>query len=263
MKKIILCTTIALLAVCSFSANAQLSSGTPTYRHFKLGNRAQAGDFGFYIAAVAQGDGESMTFKNLSVTPMVNFKYMSSDNAEIRMSLEWYGNKERISGEVDAKEGDDIDLKCKNADSHFVLYPGFVWHFANTNVLDVYGGVEGLVGRIGTSVISQDPTSKAYTSRQKSSLNYGIGGVVGIQHYIWKLPISIGAEYSIIAKKETGVKYKCEVVDSEGKSEEYSTVDASKFDKIIISSSTPFESLSAFKSSAFNQLRITPTYYFN
>lgn len=83
-----------ILVLCVICFNlvsfAQITTGETSAKKIKSGNRAQEGDFGLYIG------GTTEMFKDLvndnvdvKALPLVNFKYMYSDQLELRMGLEF------------------------------------------------------------------------------------------------------------------------------------------------------------------------------
>lgn len=182
MRKIIM-----LMALClSFTAaNAQISTGKNSSKVIRTGNRAQAGDFGLYVGATTD------MFKKLTdgdvkfeALPLINFKYMSTDNLEWRVGLEWW----RSSESTEAK-GNDTKVVEKN----YMFYPGLAYHVNNQNLLDVYFGAELPFGFGGNSMEYGDEDQSA------SEFKIGLGGFVGLQAYIANLPLALGVEYGISA----------------------------------------------------------------
>ena len=131
------------LAICtSFAASAQITTGEPTAKVIRTGNRAKAGNFGLYIGATSTMF-SNMIDSNVDIVPLplLNLKYMTSDNFELRVGLEAYKLSENISGTVDTDPGIN-EIKEKYGESTVMLYPGFAYHFSRLNILDVYIGAE-------------------------------------------------------------------------------------------------------------------------
>lgn len=173
------------LALGVTTANAQISSGEVSSTVIRTGNRAQAGDWGIYLGATtdmfsAIGD-KNTTFKAL---PLINVKYMKSDNLEYRLGLEWWDKTS--TGSYDGK------LSTGSGESRYMFYPGIAHHFAKTNLLDVYVG--------GELPIGWGHHSKRTSADDKYSaagFNIGLGGFIGLQAYIANLPVAVGLEYGI------------------------------------------------------------------
>ena len=182
MRKIIM-----LMALClSFTmANAQISTGKNSSKVIRTGNRAQAGDFGLYVGATTE------MFKKLTTgdvkfeaLPLINFKYMGTDNLEWRVGLEWW----RSSESVETKAND-----AKQVEKNYMFYPGLAYHVNNQNLLDVYFGAELPFGFGGNSYDDGNSDQSA------SEFKIGLGGFVGLQAYIANLPLALGVEYGISA----------------------------------------------------------------
>lgn len=180
MKKVFCLVAFALGATTL--VNAQISSGEVSSKVIRTGNRAQAGDFGLYLGATSdifKGIGNSDV--NISALPLLNFKYMSTDNLEYRIGLEWW-NK---SYSQETKSND-----ATTGESKFVVSPGFAYHFSNKNLLDVYAGAELPIGFGSKSVDAGDEMSA-------SMFRIGLGGFIGLQAYVANLPLAIGVEYGL------------------------------------------------------------------
>lgn len=233
MKKIFL-----LLALCLgfTAADAQITTGETTSQVIRNGNRAQQGNFGIYLGATTD------MFKNLfkggptemQCLPLINLKYMYTDNLEFRVGLEWYKKNTTES----PSEGDDY----KEKESNFKFAPGVAYHFNNKNLLDVYVGGEIPFGwgSNGTESNGQDVTA--------SNFNIGLGAFIGLQAYIANLPIAIGMEYGISTayNKWSDCRY--------------------TRDDNTINSSTETYAAKDFDTKRFeigHQVRFTLSYYFN
>jgi len=199
MKKLFILMVMALLTV---SANAQITTGENTSNVIRTGNRAKEGNFGIYFGATTDmfkniGDG-NIKFSGL---PLINVKYMKSDNFEYRLGIEWWKkstskttpvttldeNMNKISKDVDTNE----------SESSFMFYPGVAYHFNNKNLLDVYVGGEMPFGLAGASYDDGD------TNEGATNLRWGLGAFIGLQAYIANLPVAIGVEYGISTQIST------------------------------------------------------------
>ena len=178
--------TILFLALCcvSFVANAQITTGQSTSKVIRTGNRAKAGNFGLYLGATTDmfqkiGD-EDVEF---SALPLINLKYMATDNIEYRVGIEWWKSKNTAKY--------DGDMQGQTSEKSYMFYPGIAYHFNNQNLLDVYVGGElpfGF-GNKGTATANDD----YYTSQFK----VGLGAFIGLQAYIANLPVAVGVEYGV------------------------------------------------------------------
>lgn len=247
------------LAICtSFAASAQITTGEPTAKVIRTGNRAKAGNFGLYIGATSTMIG-SMLDNNIEITPLplLNLKYMTSDNFELRVGLEAYKLSEKISGEgLDANPGNK-EVKKKYGESTVMLYPGFAYHFSRLNILDVYIGAEL---PLGWDTYTNKRIETDYTNNvTKRSFVLGLGAFVGLQAYIADLPLAIGLEYGISSRLDTGLKYKTEETRDNQTTITYET-DSNFLPNVY--SDDSYEKLQARKGEIGGQLRLTLSYYF-
>lgn len=257
-----------LIVLCACSINtltfAQISTGKPTSKIIRTGNRAEAGDFGLYLGATSNMFSDMFDSKvELKAMPLVNLKYMVTDEFELRLGLEFYKTTERLKGESIDKEDEEKSIESSNKilNSTNRIYPGFAYHFAKSNILDVYAGAELPIGWRRDKTSSE--YEKDYTKTTKGSFEIGLGAFIGLQAFIADLPLAIGVEYGISSIFETGLKYKHET-KIEGKKQ---TVYAPSLEdlpqlRLQINNEDMFDSLKANKGEIGNQFRITLTYYF-
>lgn len=250
---------LALLCAGTLSAQAQITTGQPSSKVIRTGNRAQAGDFGLYFGATTN------MFKDvfdsdvkLTALPLINLKYMATDRLETRLGLELYNTSEKLSGDVlTGEENETYEMTNKRGSTNFMLYPGVAYHFSKKNLVDVYVGAELPLGWNSEKAIqSVDGTENKCT---KTSFVLGLGAFIGIQAYVANLPLAVGLEYGISSRFDTGLKYKNEISDPDG-SQTYFTADNSQFKQI--SSQEQFDNLKARKGQIGGQIRFTVTYYF-
>ncbi len=195
MKKIFL-----LLALCcgTIVASAQISTGESTSKVIRTGNRAQAGNLGIYLGATSDmfkkiGD-SSVKF---SAIPLINLKYMATDQVEYRLGIEWWKSSTTSKTQVPTGESDSEGKpKTKSSENttsekSYMFYPGVAYHFNNRNLLDVYVGAEMPLG-FGNNGKS-DSDDDYYTS----NFRFGLGAFIGLQAYIANLPVAIGCEYGV------------------------------------------------------------------
>ena len=179
MKKIFL-----LLALCCgiVAADAQITTGQSTSKVIRTGNRAKAGNLGLYLGATTDMF-KKLTDKdiNLSALPLINLKYMGTDELEYRIGIEWW----KTSVNED-RNGDN-----KTWEKSYMFYPGVAYHFNNKNLLDVYVGGELPFG-FGS-------TGYDYGSSDGSATNFkvGLGAFIGLQAYVANLPVALGVEYGV------------------------------------------------------------------
>lgn len=244
------------LLLISASAFAQLSTGEPSATVIRTGNRAQEGNFGLYVG-VKTSMFKDLFDGNVSVKamPLLNFKYMYTDNVEFRVGLDFYSKTNRLNGEVPAGEyNETTSVKNTNGSTDFMVYPGIAYHFNKLNIFDIYVGAELPLGGNGTSVYSgYGNYSEKVTKR---SFVIGLGAFVGIQAYLGRLPLALGVEYGLSSQFDTGLKYKHQI-NNEGNTQTYFTTDPSEF-----TGDGRYDTLKAKKGTLGNQIRLTFTYYF-
>lgn len=247
------------------SVFAQLTTGKPSSKVIRTGNRAQAGDFGIYLGATSNMF-KSMFDDNVSLSalPLINLKYMVSDQFETRLGIELYKTSERLKGDMQTltEEENTSTTAYKNiyGNSQAMLYPGIAYHFSRSNLLDVYVGAELPLGWSSDRSIleSGDMTSRT----TKTAFVIGLGAFIGLQAYIADLPLAIGVEYGISSRFDTGLKYKNEMT-SDGETQIYYTPSMDDFKHLDgIDQETTFEKLKAKKGEIGSQFRLTLTYYF-
>lgn len=246
-----------LVAMCTpFAVNAQITTGEPTAKVIRTGNRAKAGNFGLYLGATTTMFG-NMFDNNIDMVPLplINLKYMTSDNFELRVGLEAYKLSEKINGQTDA-DNDLTTIKQKYGESSVMLYPGFAYHFSKLNILDVYVGAELPLG--WDSYTSKSIQGENFSNTTKRSFVLGLGAFVGLQAYVADLPLALGVEYGISSRLDTGLKYKTEVKQNSETNISYSTTP----DLSHVYSNTHYDKLQARKGEIGGQLRLTLSYYF-
>ena len=231
MKKILLFLTACLVVS---SAEAQITTGKSTSHVVRTGNRAEEGNLGLYIGATSDmffglGD-ESVRIEAL---PLLNFKYMATDELEWRCGIEWF----KKSSTVEATQ----DVSSSN--SKFLLSPGLAYHFDNRNLLDVYIGGEL---PIGWGSIGGDNGSDDWST---GYFRFGLGAFIGLQAFIGNLPVAMGIEYGL------GLNYQSvsDGVFSDDDHNFYYDNQSIKF----------WDDIDVSKFFMGNQVRLTLSYYFD
>ena len=259
MKKSLLLLLFAAAGL-SLTATAQLSTGNITSNTIRTGNRAQEGDFGLYLGATTN------IFKGLSdgsmdmsgTLPLVNLKYMSSDNLELRCGLEIYRASKRLKGS--GKDGgSSFDFKYKEVTTNDFIYPGVAYHFSKKNLLDVYVGAELPLGYDKNKLFTDDTYSgdSGHDNRVSTVYHVGLGGFFGLQAYVANLPIAIGLEYGISGMADLGMKTKYDQQSPGNKA-----VVSYSPDPSFNSPYADYDNLSARQGLIGSQLRVTITYFF-
>lgn len=250
---------------------AQISTGTPSAKHFKTGNRAQAGDFGIYLG-MSSNIFKNLTDKNIKLDtplPLINLKYMVTDNVEARVGLEFSKTRETLKGDEflgDANEDGipvSTETKYKIVEADNRIMPGVAYHFSKHNIIDVYAGVEGLLGwkrNSNYATIDGDDSST-----KKASFQFGAGAFIGLQAYIGNLPLAVGLEYGLSTLWESRLRYKQTMTDAEGNEETRYYTNAEQLPKLNeagMLSKNQYENMKATRGSIGNKFAITLTYFF-
>ncbi len=240
-------------------ANAQISTGETSSKVIRTGNRAQAGNFGIYLGATSEIMKNIGSSTKFDAIPMINLKYMKTDQLEYRLGFEWYDKYE--SENTFSGEDDEIKHSTTNSESKFMFYPGFAYHFSPKNLLDVYVGAElpigfGTLGRheylegVPEGNTEEDSfQEKDYrTGHTGKVFRMGVGAFIGLQAYVANLPIAIGVEYGV------STLYNHYYQSTFQKDGYYlSEIDATSIDT----------QKSATKWKLGNQVRLTLSYYFS
>lgn len=249
---------VVMLCVCaSTQAFGQISNGSPTARTIKTGNRPGEGDWGLYVGVNtnqinALGNRE-ITWKGI---PILNFKYFVSDNFEARLGFLGNSTSQKMKGDIyDVPFDESTAMVYKAKEGEYCLYPGFAYHFSETNILDVYVGCSIPLG-LNYDKYTDMYDGKNWNSYKRSSFEIGFEGFVGLQCFIADLPLAIGMEYGFSAVKYFGQKYKHIVLDADDHEQTYYSTEAEdtgEYYKNLKRSSGKFES----------EVRFTISYYFN
>lgn len=243
MKKLFLTLALGLFALGS---SAQISTGESTSKVIRTGNRAKAGNFGLYFGATTDmfnkiGD-DNVDF---SALPLINLKYMYTDQLEFRVGIEWWKKTENAEWQS-GTEDEPKTSERTNKETRFMLYPGVAYHFSRNNLLDVYAGGELPIGYSSYGWDNGDDDLKA------SSFRIGLGAFIGLQAYVANLPLAVGVEYGL------STMYKSASNASYGGNG--GTIDYDAFEKF---GNEPVEDLNGHKFELGHQVRFTLSYYFN
>jgi len=281
MKKILFS---ALMACFAMTASAQISEGAPSAKKYTTGNRPTKGTFGLYVGAETDlfQDANAAAFGTFRPLPIVNLKYMATDNFEVRVGLKFWKQRESLGYGNDA--GDDkvnpgtalveekYSAKMVNADNQ--VRPGFAYHFTKSNLLDVYAGIEGIIGwRRAVATSWQKVDGNEVTNNQRNaSIQFGAGAFIGLQAFIARLPLAIGLEYGISTMWDGALKSHVYHKDANSEYTVYqedgnfvlnpfgtgalATVAGQRGDNT-------FDYMKARKGAWGSQVRLTLSYYFN
>lgn len=244
MKKFFALVAAALMSATSF---AQISDATPSAPTLKTGNRPDQGTWGLYMGVtsnmIKDWSDNDITLRSM---PLLNIKYMCTDNWELRTGLMISKKKSFMKGEVD-----DYNSKAKTVTAENMLTPGFAYHFGKNNILDVYTGAEILLGWKRDTTKESGEGSDDYSKTMKHpTFNTGVGAFVGLQAFIGHLPLAIGCEYGISNTFDFGDVTKVSV-ESNGNKNDY-----------VMHDGTQFDSMKNRKGEWGSQFRLTISYYF-
>lgn len=193
MKKFFL--MLAFLCAGSMLVQAQITTGESQAQTIKTGNRAEKGDFGLYLGATTSMFEGLTSIGDLKALPLINFKYMFSDKVEGRLGFEWWSKTTKNETPVDEKS----ILTEKTWGTNMKFYPGIAYHFAKSNVLDVYFGGELPFGwtKDGWNDESKEGNMKYIMEESNSNFKIGLGAFFGLQAYVCNLPLAVGLEYGV------------------------------------------------------------------
>lgn len=261
--------SVLLALAISLPGMAQISMGVPTAKQFKTGNRAEEGDFGIYLGV------SSNMFKNLkdgikldNPLPLINLKYMVTDELEFRVGLEFSKTRETMKGDefLSGEDGENPETtetkyKVVNADNR--ITPGVAYHFSKHNIIDVYAGAEALLGWERNSTYAKVDGDNSDV--RKASFQFGAGAFIGLQAYIGNLPLAVGVEYGLSTLWESRLRYKSVSVDAEGNEQTRYATSAEQLpalSKAGLLSTNPYENMKATRGTIGNKFAITLTYFF-
>ena len=265
---------LGLLGGQALPAVAQMTTGKPSAKVIRTGNRPEAGDFGIYLGATSEMfNGIIDKELQMQALPLINFKYMVSDQFEARIGLELYKTSSTLKGnytEDIEEQSFSLPASTRNSNSNAMFYPGVAWHFSTKNILDIYVGAELPIGWDSSTSLDESGTVEigetgdyistiSSHSTTKRSFVIGLGAFVGIQAFIADLPLAIGAEFGISSKFDTGVKYK-HVEEVTGNDTQ--TYYSSAIEDLPGYTNTQYDSLKARTGEIGGQFRFTLTYYF-
>lgn len=264
MKKSFI-TALLVLVACA-PAVAQISTGNPSAKKITVGNRPQAGDFGLYLGATSdmfKGIGKSDI--KIDPLPLVNLKYMLTDQWEARVGFEFYRKRETLKGDIAAPDENDenktMEVKDKVVESNNRIMPGIAYHFSPKNILDVYAGAEATIGWSRNSVYKT--VGDDFADTRKASIQLGAGAFIGLQAFIGNLPLAIGVEYGISTLFDGRLRYKnVSEVDGEKQTTYTKDIDALPMMKEKGLGYDAYDELKASKGQIGSQFRITLSYYF-
>lgn len=208
-KKCLFFMTLVLAASTTF---AQLSTRENDQTHEKMGARPQQGDMALNFAFPLSGSSSLASFNignSLNLGDILTFKYYLTNKNVFRFGIKLYADNSKSSGTVldDAQHTlnptDVSQNSFQSVNRLYVIAPGIEHHFLNSNIFDVYSGLDLFLG-FGRNKSYYDYTYKNgdvdNTDMSSPNTTIGLGGVVGFNIFVAHLPIAIGLEYGLNAK---------------------------------------------------------------
>ena len=255
MKKFLLIVA-AMLLLIPF-ANAQISDGQPSSKTIRTGNRPKAGNFGLYIGLTSDiaynlkgiSDDGGLTIP----LPLINFKYMDTNNFELRIGLDSFSKGKSQSAKTVADPDLNIpshQISSSTYDLDLMFYPGVAYHFNSKNILDVYIGAELPIG--GKFNQEKQVQDDQWRRSNTSAFKIGLGAFVGLQVFVANLPLALGLEYGLSANGTIGGKTKMVAYDGNDKQTRY----------YAAGDTTPYSKLRMSEGIFGQQVRVTLSYYF-
>ncbi len=252
MKKLFLLG--AMCAMVAFQGSAQISTAETTTNTIRVGNRPVKGSFGLYVGMTADMFNDlfdsNTQFKSL---PLVNLKYMWTDNWEARLGLQFYKKGETVSYEMDQDKG---SYKMESLNTQNRIYPGVAYHFSPNNILDVYGGAELLFGWKKDKVQYLYDDNYEGGAGSMTAFQFGGGLFIGLQAFVADLPLAIGLEYGFHGYGNYGLKYKQQTADGD-----VFRLNGNEFKNL--STDVRADKMSARTTQFGQQVCVTLSYYFN
>jgi len=275
MKKILFS---ALMACFAMTASAQISEGAPSAKKYATGNRPTKGTFGLYVGAETDLFQDKLGTKdepNIQILPIVNLKYMATDNFELRLGMRFWKQRESLKGTMDEAEGVKAETQgAKWVQSDNQFRPGFAYHFTKSNLLDVYAGMEGILGwkRNTITANSEIDGVKSYANTRSRNIQFGANAFIGLQVFIARLPLALGVEYGFGTMWDGALKTRSSAKSGDNDAVVTYTYDSDPthndaFKNAKITSSqagvSAWDGLKARKGAWGSQARVTLSYYFN
>jgi len=269
MKKILFS---ALMACFAMTASAQISEGAPSAKKYATGNRPMKGTFGLYVGAETDlfKTDEGPKSGQFHVLPIINLKYMATDNLELRMGMKFWKQRESFKGTMDEAEGvvaETQSTKWVEADNQF--RPGFAYHFTKSNLLDVYAGVEGILGwkRNTITYNAEVDGTKSYNNVRIRNIQFGANAFIGLQAFIARLPLALGVEYGIGTRWDGALKARSSAKTGDNDAIVKYSPDATQLTHVNLPNNQlgnqTWDAVKGRKGQWGSQVRLTLSYYFN
>lgn len=206
-----------LLLGVPFLMNAQLSDRVNNPSTLRVGTRPIQGNMGIYFG-MSSGDIKDFIDQfqedyDYQGVPLVSLKYYLTDRWVGRMGFQTYRKSEIIEGEVDPALSPQLitERNYNNISGRYLFSPGVEYHFAGTNLLDVYaGGLVPLGSKRETFTDDTRYSTGEYQlySREKKTFVYGCEVFIGLQAFIADLPLALGFDFGLAGLGNLKDKYK-------------------------------------------------------
>ena len=243
----------------STSSFAQLLERENVESKIVTGTRPVAGNFGYFIGPSIVEIREIFD-NNIDVRgfPLMGLKYYVTDNIEVRLTSQIYGNSEVIQGDLVNQIGNEDNVQ---KDLYYRFMPSAQYHFSSSNFLDTYAGL-GII--FGTEINEVQTTQKtnltgdyfAESYRQQTT-DLGFNVNFGLQAFVADLPISLGVEASIRGLKRNNLQYEATTVSSVG-----GVVNEQTFFTRQANAALEYENLDYSTYEVGGDVRFLITYYF-
>jgi len=209
---------IILLLPVPFLATAQLSDRVNNPTTLRVGTRPIQGNMGVYFGMSYNDIKDLVENQNnfeYSGIPLVSLKYYVTDRWVARLGFQTYKESQIIKGEVDPALSPRYYTERNYTDivQRYLLSPGVEYHFASTNLLDIYAG-----GIIPFGVRTEEFTDDyRYATgeyqlhkRTKKTFAYGYEIFIGLQAFVADLPLAFGLDFGAAGLGYLKDKYKHE-----------------------------------------------------
>lgn len=199
-----------LLLTISTITQAQLLERENVKSRIAAGSRPEAGDFGFMIGASIEEIKEIFDDETdiQGFPPLLSFKYYLTDNIELRLNTQSYAKSKDIQGSIVNQVGLEDNV---NKESFIRFLPSAQYHFANSNLLDTYGGFGIIIGSEKNEIMTTEKTTinGDYVALHLSKKTFVSGFNIdfGLQAFVADLPISIGIEASLRGVRHSNLQY--------------------------------------------------------
>lgn len=210
------CLILILVSVLFTNVTfAQLSTRTNDSSIVKLGARPVANDMSFSFSYPFMVDGKwgfALKDSILQFDDFITFRYYITDNIVAKVGMMYFKSSARSKGTtIDTAQLAVTTNENQISKYRFGIVPGAEYHFAKSNIFDIYVG-GNLCLAFGNNVIINDfelvnGDYDNYHAKTNTTL-VGVRGVIGLNIFIANLPLSLGLKYSFNSNWTIGGKTK-------------------------------------------------------